>query len=132
MLEWVKSINEISKDKGLEEISMQLVGETLASSKVEKTDSLWPRIEVRNVIENIDSKNLLEGIQSKMFNELGVYSNGEMFFGDLAEKYDGYYKEMSTDWPKTRQFLKRISKSYLGDAKWHKKDERQRSRRTRL
>ena len=121
---WVSEVRESSKEYGLEEIADYKIGEVLALSSHDPNDGIWPRTEVRDIIEAMSSSRMLNGIQTKQFNERGTYSDGYNFYNKLADRFEDDAAKLK-NWPKTQKFLRKIAKSDRRHADEDKKREDQ-------
>ncbi len=107
---WISEVVALAADYGLSEIASYKIGEVLALSSSETTDGLWPRNEVRKVIEAQANKDMLEGMRTKLFNERGVFSDGFTFYSEFAEKSEKAAEQLAA-WPKTQKFLRNLAAS---------------------
>ena len=100
------------------------MGEVLAMASSDANDGIWPRKEVRNVIEKLSSPRLLNGFRIKQFNERGVFSDGYNYYNQLADKFE---KDAAClkEWPKTQRVLRDIAKSDRRNAEDSKKRDDQ-------
>ena len=117
---WIIQVREASQEYGLEEIADYKVGEVLAMAAADENDGIWPREEVRHVIETLSSKSLLNGIQIKQFNERGVFSDGYTFYNQLADNFEQDAAKLN-NWPNTQKFLRDLAKSDRRNANDSKK-----------
>ncbi len=76
---------------------------------------------VRDIIEEVQSEELLRGFQIGIFNKRGMYSKlpteGGAQERALAEKYRSYARVSEVEWPRTAASLRRVAERYEDDAR---------------
>ena len=83
---------------------------------VDPTDLIWPHIELRKLIEVVQSNKLEHGIEIEQFNSRGVVSKA-LFEGgtqerDLAAKWLSWAEKIDIRWIRTKVMLERIAASW--------------------
>jgi hypothetical protein len=97
------------------DIGDECIGQVLSGSP-DGTDGIWPAEPVRDLLEEVQSKHLREGIEIGRFNAAGVtvrdpFSGGKAERG-LATKYESWARSLSPTWPHTGRMLKDIASTY--------------------
>ena len=125
LMDWVDKAREICKESGHLSVCDIHIGEMLAREPGNSDDE-WPGIPVRDVIDEIDSDDLVRGFEIGIYNKRGVYSGNRHGGGlqerALAEKFNNFASQCETDWPETAASLRRVAKHYEDEAK--REDER--------
>jgi hypothetical protein len=129
LFRWVTSARELCRSSGRLSVCDIKIGEVLAYAPGE-TDGTWPCVAVRDVIEEIESDELLRGFEIGIFNKRGVHSRSPFEGGDperkLAKTYADHAETIAPEWPRTAAALQRLAKQYEADAR--REDERAESR----
>jgi len=120
IVSWIELCKIEFEKTGYFAIGMEIVGQILARSSKDPEDRIWPRREVRDIIEIHHQKNLSEGIVTELFNNYGTFSYGEYFFGKKANARK-YASKFMDAWPKTKMLLNQIEKSDRESAEYHRK-----------
>lgn len=107
LVDWILSVREEAEKYGLVGIANYKIGEVLSQCSADPVDNIWPRKEVREVIEAVAEERMIEGICIKHYNSRGVFSNGHAFYNDHADKHEEAAKKLDL-WPKTKAMLKKI------------------------
>ena len=125
LLEWVKKARALCEVSGRLEICDIKIGEVFAHAPSE-SDGSWPCTPVRDVIEEIDSDELIEGFKLGIFNKRGGYSKSLTEGGEqeraLAARYAAYADACDIEWPRTAAALRRVVHQYEAEAR--REDER--------
>lgn len=126
--EWVTQCRRLCQENGRKTIGDIIIGQHLAFAPADD-DGTWPCLAVREIIEELGTEDICQGLHTGVNNKRGVTSRGRFEGGAqeraIAEKYDGYAKTIETKWPRTAAILIRISDDYRRQAEYH-------DRRTRL
>jgi len=116
---WIKEAQVLCAQNGRPEIGDQKIGEIISSPTVGK-DGIWPREEVRKVLEECGTAQLAKGFQIGVYNSRGVHARGEG--GDqeraLAEKFRTWARQLAFEYPYTASVVDGIAQSYDRDAAW--------------
>jgi len=85
---WVKTVRDACRDLDRLEVADISIGKLLSRSPL-GMDGVWPCEPVRQVMEDVHSKNMMEGAHTGVYNSRGVVSRGEGGNQErlLAEKY---------------------------------------------
>lgn len=122
---WVKRARQRCDETDRAKIGDQFIGAMLVSAPSD-ADGAWPAIPIRELIEQIRSRDLELGIQLAIHNSRGVTTRDPLEGGEqervIARKYRGYSKATSVEWPRTSALLERIAKSFEDDAKIYDSD----------
>lgn len=122
---WVKRARQRCEEADRAKVGDQFIGAMLTSAPT-GTDGAWPAIPIREMIEQIRSRDLELGIQLAVHNNRGVTTRDPLEGGEqergIARKYREYSKTTSIEWPRTSALLERIAKSFEDDAKIYDSD----------
>lgn len=126
---WIFNARSLCRKYGRVEVGDQVIGKILSSSQM-GIDEVWPCETVREVIEEISSKEMAIGLLVGLRNSGGAVVRG----GDggereknLADKYRNWAHYLSFDFPFVSRILNDIAKSYEEDAFfWNNHDTLQR------
>ncbi len=126
---WITNVRGLCRTYGRERVGDHSIGELLAKSPPGK-DGIWPREEIRNVLEEFPSQDLADGMSMALYNSRGATWRGEggQQERDLAKKYRDWVKLVAFQWPFTAKLLERIASSYDHEATWHDNDDSVRRR----
>ena len=121
---WVLKARVACQESGRITIGDQKIGEMLAYAP-KAPDGIWPDVAVREVIEEVSSRELERGIEIGILNKRGVWSKaigeGGIQERQLAETYRSYVTTTIVDtYPRTASMLRRIADFYVSDA--HRED----------
>ncbi len=123
---WVKEARRLAAECGRSEVCDSTIGDVLANYPAE-ADGIWPHTVLRNLIEEVASQELEDGIACGLYNSRDVFSRSMTEGGEqeraLVEKYTGF-AEACRNWPRTSRLLRRIADSYKHDAR-REDDERE-------
>jgi hypothetical protein len=112
---WVRRARELCQESGHLEICDLQIGELLAQPDAE-ADHSWPRIAIRDVIEEFNSKELIEGFIIGTLNTRGAVNKSPFEGGDQerqeVEKYERFAKQCDSEWPTTAKSLRAVAQSY--------------------
>ncbi|OSQ46951.1 HigA family addiction module antitoxin [Thalassospira alkalitolerans] len=129
--EWVNSVRELAKKHNREAITDQKIGSLLQRCGV-GNDGIWPRAEVRQVMEEVASQEIAIGMNLEERNSRGSQWRPSPDNGDperaLAAKYRGYAEAVMNSTPFVARMLFDIAESYERDGRYHDGEGRQRER----
>lgn len=118
--EWIGAARERLQEVGRYTVGLHTIGQVLSGSPADP-DGTWPCAAVRDIIEDLASSDLEEGIRIGVYNSRGVVTKDPSAGGAqeraLAEKYDGLAAAVSTTHPRTARLLRRIAEGYRRDAR---------------
>jgi hypothetical protein len=120
---WVIQARTACQESGRGKIGDRKIGKILAYSP-QAPDGTWPHIVVREIIEELSSREIEEGIERGVYNKRGVYyksiGEGGLQERELAETYQNYAIEVAYTHPRTAALLRRIATYY--DSYAHSED----------
>src|SRR5207247_2322107 len=124
---WIYEVRRLAAEADRAEIAEEYIGHVLAHAPTDPADHAWPHRAVRDVIEELHSEGVEEGIRVERFNMRGVVSKA-LFEGGgqertLAEQTRGW-ASAAAGWPLTAAMLRRIAR--LWDSEGTREDERAR------
>lgn len=130
--DWGTEARKLAAGQDRADIADLRIGHVLFYYPVDPTDLIWPHIELRKLIEAVQSNELEHGIEIEQFNSRGVVSKA-LFEGgtqerDLAAKWRSWAEKIDIRWLRTKVMLERIAASW--DA--HAIAEDQRTEKERL
>ncbi len=122
LMDWVRNAREKCEESGHLAVCDERIGEVLAMDP-ECSDE-WPSLPVRDVIDEIDSDDLVRGFRVGIYNKNGSvpFETGRSQEGELAKKYHQYASQCEMEWPKTAASLRRVARDYEEEAR--REDER--------
>jgi len=120
LLRWVRAARTATSDVGRGAIGDQMIGQMLSGSPVGE-DGVWPHEAVRDVIEEIASVEVENGLEIGLYNSRGVVSKDPRDGGKQERKLSQDYRtaggSIVSRWPRTGAMLQRISSNYDRDAR---------------
>lgn len=124
---WIEDVRRLSAEADRADIAEEYIGHVLAHAPSDPADHAWPHRAVRDVIEELHSDRIEEGIRVERFNMRGVVSKAVFEGGGqeraLAEQTRGW-AATGARWPRTAATLRRIARMW--DAEGDREDERAR------
>ncbi|MBC1235725.1 hypothetical protein [Nostoc sp. 2RC] len=118
---WVLRARTASQESGRGKIADVKIGHVLAYAP-KSSDGIWPDIAVREIIEEVASKHMEQGITTGVFNKRGMWwksmGKGGVQERELAETYRNYAITVRDTHPRTAAMLRRIADSYIFNAHW--------------
>jgi hypothetical protein len=122
-LHWVREARRLLNERNREEIGDICIGHLLSASPV-GIDGFWPHEMIRDLIEEIGSEELEQGISTGVYNARGVVTRSLVEGGGqeraLADDYDRQAVTIEARWPRTGALLREIARGYRRDA--HRED----------
>ena len=117
---WVHHARRRLAEAGLRDDGDALIGTALASSPADP-DGDWAAVAVRELIEELESDALDNGLHSAIFNQRGVISRAPTDGGDQERNLAARYREQSQQldqegWPRTAAIFDWLASFYEGDA----------------
>jgi hypothetical protein len=124
--EWVKAARQLAAKSERIDVADREIGKVLFYFPSDPGDSVWPHLELRQLLETLQNDNIETGIELEQFNSRGVV-NKAMFEGGaqerlLAQKWRDIAEKLGLRWPRTRAMCERIAASWESDGK--REDER--------
>lgn len=84
-------------------------------------DGAWPPAAIRDILEDLQSDQLDDGLETKIYNSRGVTSRGLEEGGKqeikLAEEYKASADRFRDRWPRTATLLDQVARSYENEAR---------------
>jgi hypothetical protein len=112
---WIGVVRAIARADDRSEIADEFIGHLLAYAPPDP-DGAWPHRVVRDLIEEVSSTHLENGIDTERFNIAGRPHARALYGGgsrerDIAEQFRDWSKKAGA-WPRTRAMLERIAESW--------------------
>ena len=125
LLQWVEEARALSQSARRLTVCDSQIGEILSYAP-NSPDGSWPCVEVRNVIEHIQSNKLDQGLHIGKQNQRGVVCRGPggSQERELAAKYHELAEKVKAEWPRTAGILEGLARSYEGEAQWWDEQEK--------
>jgi hypothetical protein len=105
------------------------LGKVLVSSPADP-DGAWPCVEVRDLLEALQSRQVEEGLCTALFNRRGVTMRRMLDGGDqeqaLAENYREQAKPFEDRWPRTAAVFRDLAEMYDSHARHYDEDAERR------
>lgn len=120
---WVKESRELAKEADILDVCDSRIGEILSLSP-ESPDGTWPCVEVRDVLEEIQSESIESGFRVGKYNQRGVVFRGKdgKQEWNISRKYKNYADIVRAKWPYTATILDDLASTYEHEAKdWDKR-----------
>jgi len=124
--EWVQKVRKLAQDAGRLLVCDSQIGQILSYAPP-SSDGSWPCVEVRNLIEEIQSPKLENGFQIGKYNQRGVVRRGKGGGHEwaLAKKYRELAEKVRTMWPRTASILDGLARGYEKEARqWDEQAKR--------
>ena len=119
---WVREAHRLVQQADREAVGDQYIGHALSFSNA-ASDGIWPDLPVRNIVEEMNNRNIEKGMLIAIHNKRGVTSRGLFDGGDqergVAHQYHVWSDALKLDWPRTSSLLERIARSFEADAQTH-------------
>jgi addiction module HigA family antidote len=117
---WVSEVNGMCKKYARDKVGGHVVGEFLAKCPAGE-DGIWPCEPMREALEEVGSREIIEGMVIGIINSRGAVWRGEggSQERELAAKYRKWSKQVAMEYPATARLLEDIAMHYDYDAKWH-------------
>ena len=114
---WIVETRQLCATHGREETGDLMIGELLSDSPV-GSDDIWPHEAVRQVLEEVGTANIAQGMSIGRYNARGAHwvdpSGKEE--RTLASQYRGWSKKLAFDAPFIAKMLEDLAKSYDREA----------------
>lgn len=119
---WIVKARRLLAVYDLTSIGDGYIGELLSGSPIGK-DGVWPHESVREVLEELCSQEIEDGMARGLRNSRGVTVRSQYEGGDqereLARKYRQWMRQIDIQWPRTARALRRLAESYEAEAQHH-------------
>ena len=117
---WVRQVRLLLDERDRADIGDEVIGEVLSGSPTGQ-DGAWPAEPVRELLEDIVSRELETGLHIGKVNSRGVTSRGALDGGEqeraIAKGYQAWAEITGSQWPRTTRLLRGLSESYEHDAR---------------
>ena len=123
---WVMETRRLAMEARRLGICDDRIGKILSYAPA-SPDGSWPCIEVRDLIEEIQSPEVEDGFRAGKYNQRGVIMRGKGGGQEweLATKYHTFADQVRTRWPRTAAILDCLARGYEGEAKdWDERAKR--------
>jgi addiction module HigA family antidote len=118
--DWITATRALAREVGREEIAESQIGQLLAHSP-NGSDGVWPHEAVREVLEDLGTDGVANGMMIGRQNERGAVWRGSG--GDQERVLVKQYKEgaaaVAAAYPFTARLLNGLARSYDNEAAWH-------------
>jgi hypothetical protein len=119
---WIEEARTRARTVDRAEVGDIHIGQIFAQSRVDD-DETWPTRPIRNVIEEVASPELEDGLRTGTYNKRGVTSRSLTEGGqqerNLAATYRGYAALIHEAWPRTAAILRSLADNYESEARSH-------------
>lgn len=115
---WIATVRQSCSELGRAEIADICIGKMLAGAPIGK-DGVWPCEPVRDVIEDIQSEDLMRGAHTGVYNSRGAHWRGKggSQERELAEKYRAWSQSLQVSHPfVASKLLMDLAKTYDHEA----------------
>lgn len=127
--QWVLEARQLLRTARRIDVGDLHIGELLASSPA-APDGSWPCIEVRELLEHLQSSKMEEGLGMRIHNDRGVTTRGMLDGGDqeleLAAKYRQQAAPFADRWPRTSAVLRGLAEDYEREARLYEAEAERR------
>ena len=117
---WVARVRALASARGRGAIGDQRIGEVLVYYP-QGSDDAWPHEAVRDLLEEVASEDLEQGIYKGIFNSRGLVSRaigeGGVQERELAMRYHTYARLLNDGWPRTAGLMRQVAEAYGSDAR---------------
>lgn len=123
--DWVTRVRQLARECARASIADTVVGQLLGRSP-KGEDGIWPHESVREVLEDIGTTELADGMRTGLYNARGAVWRGKGGAQErvLAETYRDRSRQLSSKNPFTARLLDEIAQTYEREADWHDTDAR--------
>jgi hypothetical protein len=114
LAKWIGTVRQLSAELGRRDIADICIGKVLACAPVGK-DGVWPCEPVRDVLEDLQSDSMIQGMHTGVYNSRGAHWRGEGGEQErqLAEKYRKWGESLRVSHPfVSSQILMGLAKTY--------------------
>lgn len=123
--DWIKEARSLAKAAGRGDIADSRIG-TMLSASPTGIDGIWPAEAVREVIDEFDSKPMVDGFWIGRRNRRGITSrvprDGGKLERDEAANYRKFAAALAYQYPRTAKALDGLAESYEEEAHHHDDD----------
>ena len=127
---WVLEVRRGLVESDLSDIGDALIGELLSGSPTGR-DGVWPAEPVRDLLEDIESRPMEDGLVAGAMTNRGLTTHGILEGGGQERALAGRYREMvakiDTKWLRTAGALRRLADHYEQEGRWRDDQAEQRA-----
>ncbi|HVR10646.1 MAG TPA: hypothetical protein VMW75_21550 [Thermoanaerobaculia bacterium] len=120
LADWVAASRRELKKRQRLTVGDVHIGTLLASSPADP-DGTWPCVEVRDLVEALQSRDIEDGLRTALYNRRAATSRGMLDGGEqeraLAAKYHAQAERFLDRWPRTAAILRALAGSYEHEAR---------------
>ena len=117
---WVLEARRLLRERGRSGIGDQYIGELLSGAPSGR-DGIWPAELVRDLLEELASEGVEQGVLVGRLNSRGVTVRDPFEGGDRergsAARYSGWAQQVEAKWPSTGRVLRQLAGSYDWEAR---------------
>jgi hypothetical protein len=126
---WIDEARALCKAHAREEVGDNVIGELLSKAPL-GSDGIWPCEPVREVLEEVGTTRMAEGMAVGLYNQRGAHWRGEGGPSNVnwLRNIAAGPKQVAFEVPFTSRLLERIARSYDHEAEWHDTDANLRKR----
>ena len=127
--DWLTRVRELTREHAREAVGESIVGQLLSRSPPGE-DGIWPAEAVRDVLEDLGTPELANGMRTGRYNARGAHfrAPGGDQERSLAESYRTSARQLAGRYPFTARMLNDMAKMYENEAAWHDTDAQVRRR----
>jgi hypothetical protein len=118
--QWTRRARLLLEERDRSDIGDQQIGQVLSAAPTGE-DGVWPAEPIRDLLEDIGSRDLETGLHIGRANSRGPSSRGVLDGGDqewkLARGYREWANVTGTRWPRTTRLLRGLAESYEHEAR---------------
>jgi hypothetical protein len=130
--DWVTKARLLASERDRKIVADQHIGNVLFYYPSDPTDSAWPHVELRRLLEELGSDDIEHGIEMSQFNSRGVVTKALLEGGAQERSVAATWRERAKTvgplWQRTSSMLERIAESWERFAA----DEDERAEKERL
>jgi hypothetical protein len=119
---WVREARSLCSARHRGAVGDDRIGNVLAYAPPDE-DGIWPQRSIRELLEDIDSRNLESGMCSGKLNQRGVTTRDPLEGGrqerEIAKTYRNWAKAVAAKWQNTARLLNSLAQTYEGFAGMH-------------
>lgn len=127
--DWLTRVRELTREHAREAVGESIIGQLLGRCPPDE-DGIWPAEAVRDVLEDLGTPELANGMRTGRYNKRGAGWRGEGGGEErtLAESYRASARQLAGRYPFTARMLNDMAKMYDHEAAWHDTDSKVRRR----
>ncbi len=96
--EWIATTRMLASERDRQTVADQHIGNVLYYYPPDPSDLAWPHIELRNLIEELQSDDIEKGIAIEQYNSRGVVSHGLYEGGDKERTIAEQWRRWLVPW----------------------------------